>query len=391
MEHLEQLRTTALAALPSGPPEPNAAPADCVTPIHLGAGATVTSPSSTSGDGAGKTTSTPGGVVTSVSSGQLSSLSSSPEPQSSRYLPAHFSSTDRAIYVPGKYNPSSCLSDAEEDEIYGYTGVDGQPQLPSYSLSQGYLNPRSQFIYELPPVAGRAGGKRRLGLSRLIKTLRRDLKKAAPGRLKGASLSHSAATASARAAVCRASGGDGGTSSRALPVMVLPGHYHHQHQSSSSSSTTTTTTLPPPQHQHQHSNTTNTTSLPATDSTSSSPRGSQHSSRSSGAQSTATAQSNAPLHAAAAAAGGPLLPSGCVWVRAPAAPPHTAPNTPASTTPRDSGLQLAIERLKEQEVLRRRQDQLMEHEQVSSSFVASQQLSLLPSSSLPGFLLSCLD
>lgn len=143
---------------------------------------------------------------------------------------------------------------------------------------------------------------------------------------------------------------------------VLPTYYQHQHQSSSSSSTTTTTTLPPhtslppPQHQHQHSNTTNTTSLPATDSTSSSPRGSQHSSRSSGAHSTATAHSNAPLHPAvhgmmhggphpgegAGQSGGIL---GCVWTRAAAAPPHTAPVTPASTTPRDSGLQQAIERV----------------------------------------------
>lgn len=51
-----------------------------------------------------------GVVVTSVSSGQLSSLSSSPEPgglaSTSRRC---FASTDQAIYVPGKYNVSAWL------------------------------------------------------------------------------------------------------------------------------------------------------------------------------------------------------------------------------------------------------------------------------------------
>lgn len=148
------------------------------------------------------------------------------------------------------------------------------------------------------------------------------------------------------------------------PLMVLPGYYYqrqylqqqhagaggpnhqHQHSSSSSSSTatsgtTTATTLPPghphhplhhPHHQHQHSNTTNTTTLTTP---SSSPRGSQHSqhsSRSSGAHSSSnTAAAPPQLH-------GPL------WGGVPP-PPHTAPVTPASTAPRDSGLQQAIERV----------------------------------------------
>ncbi|XP_047736138.1 uncharacterized protein LOC108675848 [Hyalella azteca] len=160
LDHLEQLRTSAVV---STHPAPVAGgdPGDILTPMNMGGRVSMSSPGAVSCDAVGKTCSVTGGVVTSASSGQLSSLSSSPEHQStSHYLPSHFSSTDRAIYVPGKYNPSSCL----------------------------YLNPRSQYIYELPPVGGRVGGKRRLGLSRLIKTLRRDLKKATPGRLKGPSL-----------------------------------------------------------------------------------------------------------------------------------------------------------------------------------------------------------
>ncbi|KAI5703037.1 hypothetical protein M8J75_006995 [Diaphorina citri] len=31
-------------------------------------------------------------------------------------------SQSQPIYVPGKYSPSSCLSDREEDEIYGFSG-----------------------------------------------------------------------------------------------------------------------------------------------------------------------------------------------------------------------------------------------------------------------------
>ncbi|XP_046392238.1 uncharacterized protein LOC124160425 [Ischnura elegans] len=40
-------------------------------------------------------------------------------------------SVSQPIYVPGKYSPSSCLSDREEDEIYGFGGgAGGQPTLP---------------------------------------------------------------------------------------------------------------------------------------------------------------------------------------------------------------------------------------------------------------------
>ncbi|KAH0561178.1 hypothetical protein KQX54_014073, partial [Cotesia glomerata] len=39
-------------------------------------------------------------------------------------------SFSQPIYVPGKYSPSSCLSDKEEDEIYGFGyGVFGRQML----------------------------------------------------------------------------------------------------------------------------------------------------------------------------------------------------------------------------------------------------------------------
>ncbi|KAA0201843.1 hypothetical protein HAZT_HAZT000281 [Hyalella azteca] len=106
LDHLEQLRTSAVV---STHPAPVAGgdPGDILTPMNMGGRVSMSSPGAVSCDAVGKTCSVTGGVVTSASSGQLSSLSSSPEHQStSHYLPSHFSSTDRAIYVPGKYNKS---------------------------------------------------------------------------------------------------------------------------------------------------------------------------------------------------------------------------------------------------------------------------------------------
>ncbi|CAH2010677.1 unnamed protein product [Acanthoscelides obtectus] len=92
-------------------------------------------------------------------------------------------SQSQPIYVPGKYSPSSCLSDKEEDEIYGFgygvfaaqiarqqqqrlLGQQQQPQpvqqqLPPTSHQpllfqqhhnyQTCLSPRSAYFYEFPP------------------------------------------------------------------------------------------------------------------------------------------------------------------------------------------------------------------------------------------------
>ncbi|XP_064114715.1 uncharacterized protein LOC135220969 isoform X5 [Macrobrachium nipponense] len=121
------------------------------------------------GDGGGSSSSQP----RQHSSSQTSSHSSSPD---------HRGYDDQPIYVPGRYNPSSCLSDAEEDQIYGYTGGfrGGGLRPPLFSHTEGCLNPRSALIYELPPVGDvKHGGnsKKRIGFGKFLKTLKRDLKR----------------------------------------------------------------------------------------------------------------------------------------------------------------------------------------------------------------------
>ncbi|BES94510.1 SAM domain (Sterile alpha motif) [Nesidiocoris tenuis] len=108
-------------------------------------------------------------------------------------------SLSQPIYVPGKYSPSSCLSDREEDEIYGFTGYQNaqpqqpiygackaprtparhpqpQPQLPQqqpYQINkhnyQNWLNPRSAYFYELPPSER---PKKRASLIRFLRHLK---------------------------------------------------------------------------------------------------------------------------------------------------------------------------------------------------------------------------
>ncbi|XP_011268369.1 uncharacterized protein LOC105258653 isoform X4 [Camponotus floridanus] len=104
-------------------------------------------------------------------------------------------SHSQPIYVPGKYSPSSCLSDKEEDEIYGFGyGVfsrqmlqhrqqklalatqnttsavtSGGPQ-PTY---QSCLSPRSAFFYEFPPnEQGQNTSKKKTTFSRLLRGLK---------------------------------------------------------------------------------------------------------------------------------------------------------------------------------------------------------------------------
>ncbi|XP_014203656.1 uncharacterized protein LOC106635971 [Copidosoma floridanum] len=97
------------------------------------------------------------------------------------------------IYVPGKYSPSSCLSDKEEDEIYdfGY-GVFGRQMLQqrqqklaltqNFALSnsikqqniyQSCLSPRSAFFYEFPPnEQGHNTSKKKTTFSRILRGLK---------------------------------------------------------------------------------------------------------------------------------------------------------------------------------------------------------------------------
>ncbi|CAL4064903.1 unnamed protein product [Meganyctiphanes norvegica] len=261
------------------------------------------------------------GVIAVQASAATSGMARQP---SSSHTSSHSSSPERgqvyddsqSIYVPGKYNPSSCLSDAEEDQIYGYTGGGNRaghrhPQALSHTLNTGCLNPRSQLIYELPPVGDINGGtgKKRLGIGKFLKTLKRDLKRSTvttTTKNNKNKLTHNlnnlprqhppqqTALTSAQMMMMGECGGVGGT-----PLVLLPGYSSSPASSRGSHST------------HSHSSHSHSSS--------------HHSN----------------------------------FVSA------SAPGTPGSSGPiRDSGLQEAIERLKEQEMQRRREDQFREHEQI---------------------------
>ncbi|RZF44146.1 hypothetical protein LSTR_LSTR003786 [Laodelphax striatellus] len=92
-------------------------------------------------------------------------------------------SQSQPIYVPGKYSPSSCLSDKEEDEIYGFAGygVYGKHMLqrqqqqaklviaPRHNY-QNCLSPRSAYFYEFPP--NERPGKKKTSFSRFLRHLK---------------------------------------------------------------------------------------------------------------------------------------------------------------------------------------------------------------------------
>ncbi|KAL1399268.1 hypothetical protein pipiens_002229 [Culex pipiens pipiens] len=124
-------------------------------------------------------------------------------------------SHSQPIYVPGKYSPSSCLSDKEEDEIYGFgygvfaprvarttlqqhqqlsqsqqsqsqqqsqnstssstsTNTTNTTNVPANSAGaqQSCLSPRSAYFYEFPPTDGRETSKKRTTLARLLRGLK---------------------------------------------------------------------------------------------------------------------------------------------------------------------------------------------------------------------------
>ncbi|XP_017770104.1 PREDICTED: uncharacterized protein LOC108557904 isoform X2 [Nicrophorus vespilloides] len=110
------------------------------------------------------------------------------------------SSQSQPIYVPGKYQPSSCLSDKEEDEIYGFGyGVYGaqmvrqqqqrlmgaqptshQPLLLQHQQNyQTCLSPRSAYFYEFPPTDQNYTntGKKKTTFSRFLRGLKTSHRK----------------------------------------------------------------------------------------------------------------------------------------------------------------------------------------------------------------------
>ncbi|KAJ9582774.1 hypothetical protein L9F63_022885, partial [Diploptera punctata] len=100
-------------------------------------------------------------------------------------------SHSQPIYVPGKYSPSSCLSDKEEDEIYGFGyGVYGKQMLQRQQqhkmiLSpqinyQSCLSPRSAYFYEFPPneqSSSQQCNKKKTSFSRFLRGLKTSHRK----------------------------------------------------------------------------------------------------------------------------------------------------------------------------------------------------------------------
>ncbi|CAH1184411.1 unnamed protein product [Phyllotreta striolata] len=133
------------------------------------------------------------------------------------------SSISQPIYVPGKYSPSSCLSDKEEDEIYGFGyGVFasqiarqqqqrllGQQQNQQQTAShqpllvhqhhnyQTCLSPRSAYFYEFPPNDQNYTNtsKKRTTFSRFLRGLKTSHRKEKHG---ASSPRHGRAAAAAR-------------------------------------------------------------------------------------------------------------------------------------------------------------------------------------------------
>ncbi|KAJ8681873.1 hypothetical protein QAD02_017665 [Eretmocerus hayati] len=103
-------------------------------------------------------------------------------------------SHSQPLYVPGKYSPSSCLTDREEDEIYGFGyGVFGRQMLQqrqqklalatssaalnnaaqNQPVYQSCLSPRSAFFYEFPPNGqGQNTSKKKMTFSRILRGLK---------------------------------------------------------------------------------------------------------------------------------------------------------------------------------------------------------------------------
>ncbi|XP_072383858.1 uncharacterized protein [Diabrotica undecimpunctata] len=132
-------------------------------------------------------------------------------------------SMSQPIYVPGKYSPSSCLSDKEEDEIYGFgygvfasqiarqqqqrlvgqqqnqqTATSHQPLLvQQHHNYQTCLSPRSAYFYEFPPNEQNYTNtsKKRTTFSRFLRGLKTSHRKEKHG---GSSPRHGRAAAAAR-------------------------------------------------------------------------------------------------------------------------------------------------------------------------------------------------
>ncbi|CAD7084225.1 unnamed protein product, partial [Hermetia illucens] len=91
-------------------------------------------------------------------------------------------SQSQPIYVPGKYLPSSCLSNREENEIYSFTqndlaarmarsAIDTKSAVNLSGMQNSYPTTRSNFFYDFATTEGRKS-KRRTMFTRFLNGLR---------------------------------------------------------------------------------------------------------------------------------------------------------------------------------------------------------------------------
>ncbi|KAH8335633.1 hypothetical protein KR074_007404 [Drosophila pseudoananassae] len=95
-------------------------------------------------------------------------------------------SHSQPLYVPGKYLPSSCLSNREENEIYSYTqndlanrmarnAIDSKSALNLNGMQHSYPGARSNFFYDFSATEGRNKHKqRRTVFARFLHGLRQS-------------------------------------------------------------------------------------------------------------------------------------------------------------------------------------------------------------------------
>ncbi|KAH8420729.1 hypothetical protein KR222_003233 [Zaprionus bogoriensis] len=95
-------------------------------------------------------------------------------------------SHSQPLYVPGKYLPSSCLSNREENEIYSYTqndlanrmarnAIDSKSALNLNGMQHSYPGARNNFFYDFSATEGRNKQKqRRTVFARFLQGLRQS-------------------------------------------------------------------------------------------------------------------------------------------------------------------------------------------------------------------------
>ncbi|XP_055903937.1 uncharacterized protein LOC129939803 [Eupeodes corollae] len=94
-------------------------------------------------------------------------------------------SHSQPLYVPGKYLPSSCLSNREENEIYSFaqsdlaarmarSAIDSKSAANLNGMQHSYSTNRTNFFYDFSATEGRNKAKRRTVFARFLNGLRQS-------------------------------------------------------------------------------------------------------------------------------------------------------------------------------------------------------------------------